>query len=62
MKIKTTINLKCSRCGGAKYIDDPYNISSVWFVDVACLTCGDNKSIEVDKLKSLLKKLEGRSQ
>jgi len=59
MKIKSKINLKCSRCGGVKYIDDPYNLSSTWFADISCLTCGDIRSIEVDKLKILLSKLEG---
>ena len=50
MDIKSKVPLKCSSCGGAKYIDDPYLIHDTWFVDVVCIKCGRSKDIEAEKL------------
>ena len=47
MDIKSKVPLKCSSCGGAKYIDDPYLIHDTWFVDVVCIKCGRSKDIEL---------------
>jgi len=58
MDIKTNIPLRCTRCGGAKYIDEPYPIFDTWYVDVVCITCGHAKDIPVSELKELLSKLE----
>lgn len=58
MDIKTNIPLKCTRCGGAKYIDEPYPIFDTWYVDVVCIICGHAKDIPVSELKELLSKLE----
>jgi predicted nucleic-acid-binding Zn-ribbon protein len=59
MDIKVKIPLKCSKCGGAKYIDEPYLISDTWFVDIVCLSCGDTKIVEQSFLKSFISKLQG---
>jgi hypothetical protein len=59
MEIKNKIPLKCAKCGGAKYIDEPYLIYDTWFVDVVCIICSHSKDIEVDRLNQLLAKLEG---
>ena len=58
MDIKTKIPLKCSKCGGSKYIDEPYLIHDTWFVDLVCLNCGDTKSTEREFLKNFLSSLE----
>lgn len=62
MDIKTNVRLKCSRCGGAKYVDEPYSIFDTWFVDVVCLTCGHSKDIPLEELKALLAKLEAATK
>jgi len=58
MDIKSKVPLKCSSCGGAKYIDDPYLIHDTWFVDVVCIKCGRSKDIEVNRLRKVLSELE----
>jgi len=58
MDIKSKVQLKCSRCGGAKYVDEPYAILDTWYVDVVCLICGHAKDIPVAELQILLNKLE----
>tara|TARA_B100002019_G_scaffold73910_3_gene63891 strand:- start:8902 stop:9105 length:204 start_codon:yes stop_codon:yes gene_type:complete len=58
MDIKTNIPLKCTRCGGAKYIDEPYPIFDTWYVDVVCIACGHAKDIPVSELRELISKLE----
>lgn len=58
MDIKLNVPLRCARCGGAKYVDEPYTIFDTWYVDVVCLTCGHAKDIPLSELKKLLKKLE----
>jgi hypothetical protein len=62
MDIKSKVPLKCSSCGGAKYIDDPYLIHDTWFVDVVCIKCGRSKDIEVDRLRKVLAELEKASK
>jgi len=62
MDIKSKVPLKCSSCGGAKYIDDPYLIHDTWFVDVVCINCGRSKDIEVDRLRKVLEELEKASK
>lgn len=62
MDIKSKVPLKCSSCGGAKYIDEPYLIHDTWFVDVVCIKCGRSKDIEVDRLREVLSKLEKASK
>jgi hypothetical protein len=62
MDIKSKVPLKCSSCGGAKYIDDPYLIHDTWFVDVVCIKCGRSKDIEVDRLRKVLEELEKASK
>ena len=62
MDIKSKVPLKCSSCGGAKYIDDPYLIHDTWFVDVVCIKCGRSKDIEVDRLRKVLSELERASK
>lgn len=62
MDIKSKVPLKCSSCGGAKYIDDPYLIHDTWFVDVVCIKCGRSKDIEAEKLRKVLSELEKASR
>jgi DNA-directed RNA polymerase subunit N (RpoN/RPB10) len=62
MDIKSKVPLKCSSCGGAKYIDDPFLIHDTWFVDVVCLSCGHSKDIEVERLREVLSSLEKASK
>jgi len=62
MDIKVNVPLKCAKCGGAKYVDEPYAIFDTWFVDVVCLTCGHTKDITVSDLKALMSKLEAASR
>lgn len=59
MNIKTKLKLKCTHCGGAKYIDDPYYESAQWYVDIACIRCGHSKTIEAEEFKRILRKIEG---
>jgi formate dehydrogenase maturation protein FdhE len=47
------INLRCSICGGQKFIGESY-------VDVTCVACGDSKDIEVEKLEKFLKAINRR--
>jgi len=61
-RIRSRIPLKCSKCGGAKYIDEPYVVSGAWYTDVCCLNCGHSKDILVDDLKAILVKLEKASK
>lgn len=56
-KIGSGMRFKCSKCGGAKYVDDPYLVASTWFVDLTCLSCGHSKDIEVEEFKKVLKKI-----
>lgn len=46
--------LKCFRCGGMKYVGDPYYAFGVYYVDVTCLSCSHSKDIEVERLNKFL--------
>lgn len=53
-----SVNLKCSHCGGLKYIGDEYHaLDRVW-VDVTCIKCSHSVDVEVEKLYKLLEKLK----
>jgi len=58
MDIKVDIPLKCLKCGGAKYVDEPYSIFDTWFVDIVCLTCGHSKDIPVSEFQALVDKIK----
>lgn len=53
-----TIRLKCSQCGGPKFIGEQYYLNGTYFVDVTCVICADTKDIEVAKLKTFLSQLQ----
>lgn len=59
MAIKTSLIFKCLRCKGRKYIGDEYYAMGAWYVDVTCLQCAHSVDISVEKLKEMLRKLEG---
>lgn len=52
-----SIRLKCTRCGGPKFIGDPYYSFGHYYVDVTCVMCSDSKDIEVNRLNEFLIKL-----
>lgn len=52
-----TLRLKCSRCGGAKFIGAEYYSGGFYYVDVTCITCAHTKDIKVSDLNSFLDKL-----
>lgn len=52
-----SLRLKCARCGGPKFVGEPYYAHGIYYVDVTCVICSDSKDIEVDKLNALLEKL-----
>lgn len=49
-----TIRLKCSTCGGPKFIGDQYYAYGKYYVDVTCVICADSKDIEVSRLTRFL--------
>jgi hypothetical protein len=49
--------LKCKKCGGLKFIGDPYYAYGTYYIDVTCVICSDTKDIEVDRLNQFLEKL-----
>jgi hypothetical protein len=49
--------LKCSKCGGFKYVGTQYYAMKKNWVDVTCVVCSDTKDIEVKKLNLVLKAL-----
>lgn len=51
------IRLKCSKCGGAKFIGETYYAAGDYYVDVTCIICSDTKDIKLDELKKLLNKI-----
>lgn len=53
------VRLKCSKCGGIKFVGDPYYAHGTYYVDVTCVVCADTKDIEVDKLKKFIQSLQG---
>jgi DNA-directed RNA polymerase subunit N (RpoN/RPB10) len=57
MDIKVDVPLRCVKCGGAKYVDEPYLLFDTWFVDIVCLTCGHTKDIPVEEFKVFAEKL-----
>lgn len=57
MDIKVNVPLRCTKCGGAKYADEPYLLFDTWFVDIVCLLCGHTKDIPVEEFKAFLAKL-----
>ena len=50
--------LICKKCGGIKFVGDPYYAYGTYYVDVTCLVCSDSKDIELEKLKKFLNSLE----
>jgi hypothetical protein len=53
-----TLRLKCSLCGGIKFIGDPYYANGTYYVDVTCVICSHSKDIELEKLNDFLSKLK----
>jgi hypothetical protein len=51
------IKLKCSNCGGLKFIGDQYYAYGKYYVDVTCVICADSKDIEVPRMQRFLKLL-----
>lgn len=62
MDIKLSFKLKCSKCGGAKYVDEPYAVFDTWFVDIVCLSCGHSKDIPVSEFNELISNIEKASK
>jgi hypothetical protein len=56
------VNLKCSNCGGQKFIGESYYAFGTYYVDVTCILCGDSKDIEVEKLEKFLKAIGRRKR
>ena len=55
---------KCAKCGGPKFVGDPYYAYGTYYVDITCVVCSDTKDIEVQKFNEFLNKMEqqrGRS-
>lgn len=52
------IRLKCSFCGGPKFVGDQYFYGGKYYVDVTCVICSDTKDIEVEFFKKFLENLE----
>ena len=50
--------LICKKCGGIKFIGDPYYAYGTYYVDVTCVTCSDSKDIAVEKLNTFLDALQ----
>jgi hypothetical protein len=49
---------KCAKCGGPKFVGNPYYAYGTYYVDVTCVVCSDTKDIDVEKLKIFINKLE----
>lgn len=50
--------MKCSKCGGLKYIgEEYYSLGELW-VDVTCIQCAHSVDIEVSKLNAFIEKVE----
>jgi hypothetical protein len=61
MVFKSPVPLRCIKCGGMKYIGEPYHAFGEWHVDVTCLVCAHSRDIEMKRLKSFLESLKGHS-
>jgi hypothetical protein len=49
--------LKCSTCGGPKFIGEPYYANATYYVDITCVVCSDTRDVEVEKLNVFLEKI-----
>jgi hypothetical protein len=52
-----SVRLKCSHCGGPKFIGEQYYNGGFYYVDVTCVTCAHTKDIKVSDLNLFLDKL-----
>jgi len=57
MKIKILNNFRCVKCGGMKYVGDPYYAMQRHWVDITCIKCSHSSDIELKKLNRILKAL-----
>jgi hypothetical protein len=53
---------KCAKCGGPKFVGNPYYAHGTYYVDVTCIVCSDTKDIDVEKLKIFINKLEQQKE
>lgn len=54
------IRLKCSTCGGPKFVGEEYYLNGSMYVDVTCVKCSDSKDIKVEDLRRFLSKLKAQ--
>lgn len=51
------VRLKCSHCGGPKFIGERYYNGGVYYVDITCVVCAHTKDIKVSDLEIFLTRL-----
>jgi hypothetical protein len=53
---------KCAKCGGPKFVGNPYYAHGTHYVDVTCIVCSDTKDIDVERLKIFINKFEQQKE
>jgi hypothetical protein len=53
---------KCAKCGGPKFVGNPYYAHGTYYVDVTCIVCSDTKDIDVERLKIFINKFEQQKE
>jgi hypothetical protein len=55
-----SVNWKCNKCGGSKYIGEQYYSNEELWVDVTCIQCSHSVDIEVSKLEKFIEQTKKR--
>ena len=53
-KVYILNNFRCQKCGGLKYVGDPYYAMQKYWVDITCVRCSHSSDIELKKLNRIL--------